>query len=118
MTDDAGKWYMFFEAGSRLGANIAFAMESGLTSYSQQESNDKSVSVSSNLLHAGQQFSVTVDEDTLTDITLYSITGSVVDRQPASGNSINLKAPAVAGVYVLKVRMSDRTAKEFKNIVK
>jgi len=119
MTDDAGKWYMFFEAGSRLGANIAFAREPGMISNLPLRSDDASVSVSSNLLHSGQQFSVTVDGNvTSTDITLYSITGNVVDHQPASGNMINLKAPVVAGVYMLKVRKSDRTAKEFKIIVK
>jgi len=119
MTNDAGKWYMFFEAGSRLGANIAFAREPGMTSNIPQRSDDESVYVSSNLLVAGQQFPVTVaGNNPSTDITLYSITGNVVDHQTASGNMINLKAPPVAGVYVLKVRMSDRTAKEFKIIVK
>lgn len=117
-TDDAGKWYMFFEAGSRLGANIAFAKEPGMTSYVPQRSDDASVSVSSNLLHAGQQFSVTVaGEITSTDITLYSITGSVIDRQAVSGNMINLKAPVVAGVYVLKVKLVNYSVKEFKLLV-
>ncbi|MEA4982581.1 MAG: SGNH/GDSL hydrolase family protein, partial [Paludibacter sp.] len=91
----------------------------GLPMVSKPEDGKELVSVSSNVLNTSQQFSLTIaGSNASTDISLYSVSGNVLDRQLASGIKINLKAPAVAGVYVLRAILSDKTAKEFKIIVK
>ena len=90
----------------------------GLPPVSKPETGKELVSVSSNVLNTSQQFSVTVAGNNVsTDISLYSVSGNVLDRQLASGNRINLKAPGVAGVYVLKVKLDNNSVKEFKLLV-
>jgi hypothetical protein len=91
----------------------------GLQVVNKPKTGNEYVSVSSSVLGTGQQFSVTVAGNiTSTDISLYNVSGNVVDRQLAWGSMIDLQAPAVAGMYVLRAVLSDKTAKEFKIIVK
>lgn len=119
ITDDAGKWYMFFEAGSRLGANVALAKEQSPVSLVENPADDDSISLSGNLVNTGQHLSVSVKNNIpLSEVVLYDITGSVIFSEKTSGDALALHAPAVAGLYVLAVKQDDHRSKEFKILVK
>ncbi len=116
--DDNGKWYMFFEAGGRLGANIGYATESG-ESFIQKPADTEPVSISGSLLNAGQALTVTTkDNASLSEVSLYSLEGTAVCRKTVSGNEFTFNVPTVAGLYVLNVKSDNNVSKEFKIVVK
>jgi len=119
--DDNGKWYMFFEAGGRLDANIGYAKEDGTAvGVEQKVINAGSISISGNMLNAGQPLSVTVVDSSasLSEIALYGIAGNMVCRKLASGSEFTFNVPTTAGLYVLVVKLDNKTSKEFKILVK
>lgn len=120
ITDDAGKWYMFFEAGSRLGANIAYAKEPGSGATREEVLYAESVAISATILNAGQALSIeTVTEGiSLSEVALYSLTGNEVYRKSVSGGKITTYLPVTSGMYILNVRLNNNTSKEFKIIIK
>lgn len=76
--------------------------------------------VSSTTLKAGQALCVkAVAADVLlSEVAVYSLTGNEVYRKSISGNENSFNAPAVAGIYMLTVRMTDNTSKGYKIVVK
>ena len=117
---DAGEWYMFFEAGSRLGANIAYAKESApLTGISEVVSQASTVSLSRNVLDAAEALTVSsLDGTQLSEAVFYNLTGREMSRTQVGGEVGTLHAPAVPGMYILRVRLDDRTTQEFKVVVR
>lgn len=117
--DDNGKWYMFFEAGGRLGANIGYAKEEGAGSSVPQQTHNGSIYVSCNLLNAGQALSIAIAEEaSLSEVGLYDIAGKKVYCQSVSGNAFTFNVPASTGLYILTVKLSNNISKEFKILVK
>lgn len=117
--NDEGKWYMFFEAGGRLGANIALAKEKGSETSIQKDVASEYISISSNMLNVGQAFSITVaDNISLSEVRLYGITGNTLYQQTVSGNTYSFNVPASTGLYVLSVKLNNNISKEFKVLVK
>lgn len=117
--DDNGKWYMFFEAGGRLDANIGYAKEPDAETSVQSVDAESSIFISQSFLNAGQALSVAVvDNMSLSELALYGITGNMVYQQSASGSEFTFNVPATAGLYILAVKLDNNTSKEFKILVK
>ena len=117
--DDNGKWYMFFEAGSRLGANIAYAKE-GYESSVPELNSSISVSVSRNVLNAGENFTVSthMNDMQLMQAEFYSLTGHEIARRSMNDHVSTLQAPDVPGMYILRVYTDDHISNEFEIVVK
>jgi hypothetical protein len=117
--DDSGKYYMFFEAGSRLGSNIAYMKETETGNSIQRPLPAELVSVSNHLLNVGQSSLISVAGDaSLLEVAIYSVAGNMVYRKSASGNAFTFNAPDVPGLYVLAVKLDNNTSKKFKIPVK
>jgi len=118
--DDTGKWYMFFEAGSRLGANIAYAKEEDTSSAIKKMIYTESVSISGNLLNRGQDLMITscTEGALISEVVLYTLTGNEISRKSVSNQTFTLGAPATVGIYLLSVRLDNNMSKEFKILVK
>jgi hypothetical protein len=80
----------------------------------------KSISVSAGLLNAGQALSVktAADNVSISEVALYGIAGNTVYRKSVSGNEVTFNAPAIAGIYLLAVRLTDGTSETFNILVK
>ena len=116
---DEGEWYMFFEAGSRLGANIAYAKESAPAAGIEIMPQQSSVSLSCNVLDAAEDLVVTSLSDVkLSEIAIYDLTGREVSRMAAQDKASVLRAPAVSGMYILHVLLENHTTQEFKVLVR
>ena len=117
---DTGEWYMFFEAGSRLGANIAYAKESApLTGISEVVSQASTVSLSRNVLDAAEALTVSsLDGAQLSEAVFYNLTGREISRVRVDGEVGILRAPVVPGMYILRVLQDDQTTQEFKVVVR
>ena len=79
---------------------------------------DASVTVSTNVLNSGGQLTVQSSGVSLTGVNLYGLAGNIIYSVPVSGSEYTLRAPATAGMYVMKAILSDKSGKEFKIIVK
>lgn len=80
---------------------------------------DEIIKLSSSMLNAGQVISVKAYSTNvlLSEVTVYSLTGNNVYRKSISGNEFSFNAPAIAGIYLLTVRLADNTTKGFKIII-
>ena len=117
---DAGEWYMFFEAGSRLGANIAYAKESASSASFQVVPQVSSVSLSRNVLDTEETLTISslTDEAQLSEAAFYNLTGCEMGRAVVDGKTCTLQAPAATGLYILRVSFNDQTTQEFKVMVR
>ncbi len=118
--NDEGKWYMFFEAGSRLGSNIAYAKEEDINSAIKEKISDDSVSVSNNMLNAGEVLTIkSLSENILlSEAVLYTLAGNEISRKGILNHICTLHAPVTSGMYILSVRLDNNVTKEFKILVK
>jgi hypothetical protein len=80
----------------------------------------ESVAISSTVLTAGESLSVRSLKDgiSLVEAVLYDATGSNVFRKSVPDIKYTLPLPALAGIYVLNVRLADSTSETFKILVK
>lgn len=117
--DDNGKWYMFFEAGGRLGANIGYAKEGYESSVPEVET-QKVVSISRNVLNVGESLSVSILEadKLLSQAVLYNLTGKEVGCVSVNDRVSTFQVPKAPGMYILRVYTNDSHSKEFKILVK
>ena len=117
--DDSGKWYMFFEAGGRLDANIGYAKEPDVSAMQEVSCTD-SVIISKTALNVGQTFSIeAVEKDTtLSEVALYNLIGNKVYSNSVSDYKYAIQAPDASGMYILSVSLSNDMSKEFKILVK
>lgn len=119
LQDDEGRWYMFFEAGGRLSANIGYAKESKSPTSIQDEATVGSVSISKNLLKVGDALSVSVSDDaSLSEVSLFGIAGNEINRKAVEGSEYTFNVPVTPGLYVLVAKLDNKLAKEFKILVK
>lgn len=115
------------EAGKVLhGAYITKKLEevadktTSIPSVFNRKAGKKSVSISANVLHASQNLSVTsvADESPLSEVAVYSITGNEIHSKSISSNKYTFQAPTASGIYLVYVKLEDKTSREFKFIVK
>ncbi|MDR1809487.1 MAG: T9SS type A sorting domain-containing protein, partial [Prevotella sp.] len=100
--NDRGVWYMFFEAGSRLGANIAYAREDDETlAVSVFKSN--SVIVYPSVVGRGEKLTLNVKNAAELSAEIIDITGRRVAYAKVAGSSGEIQSPTVQGVYFIKV---------------
>jgi lysophospholipase L1-like esterase len=90
------------------------------SSIKREEVRRKSITVSARALSAGQAVSVksAADGSPLSEIVLRGIAGNAVYRKSLSGDEYTFHAPAVAGIYLLTVRLADSTLETFKILIK
>ncbi len=108
------------EAGSRLGANIAYAKEGYVSNVPEVSTMASVVSLSRNVLNAGESFIVStrMADKQLEQAGVYALTGHEVDRVVMSDRTSQLQAPDVPGMYILRVYTDDHISKEFEIVVK
>lgn len=121
--DDAGKWYMFFEAGSRLGANIAYAKEisSGPGVGINESVDNTSIHVFPGILKSGELLSVEMGKDVLSQHPVVEIVNSVgckVSTIRLHQQITTIDTPVVAGLYIGYIKADGRILKRFKIILK
>ncbi|OJV31946.1 MAG: hypothetical protein BGO29_00450 [Bacteroidales bacterium 36-12] len=77
------------------------------------------ISVSRNVVSQGQTLSVKTVANiaSLSEVTIYSLTGNEVYHKSVSGNALELQAPTVSGMYILNVRLDNNISKGFKIFV-
>jgi hypothetical protein len=115
--DDNGRWYMFFEAGSRLGANIAYAREddngSALVSPSFE-----GVSVYPSAVKRGEMLTVHAENADELSVEIIDLSGNSISSTRISASSGSVRAPAAPGLYFVKVITNENPARTSKIIVR
>jgi hypothetical protein len=114
--DDNGKWYMFFEAGGRLGANIGYAKEEANTAVIPLQQ-DASVSIRPTVVKRGQFLTVEAKDAQEISIDLFDVAGKKVNALKLHGQINKIKMPYDPGVYFLKAQTKDNLTKKNKIIV-
>jgi hypothetical protein len=110
--DDNGRWYMFFEAGGRLGANIAYAREE--SSSVSPANNDDAIRVYPSLAERGGMLTVSAG----LSVEIVDISGKIVSVTKLAGSGGSIYAPAVPGLYFVKVTTTENPVKTLKILVK
>jgi predicted GH43/DUF377 family glycosyl hydrolase/lysophospholipase L1-like esterase len=110
------------EAGKALqGAYITGKLDEtapGTSAVIQEEARNECISISGNVLNAGGLLYVkSKGYASLRDLTFYGLAGNMICRKSVSGNETAFNVPAVAGVYLLTVRLTDNTSKTFKILI-
>jgi hypothetical protein len=114
--DDNGKWYMFFEAGGRLGANIAYAKE-------EAESNSlvfpvsKGISAYPSAVKSGEKLTVNVENVDELSVEIVDLSGNRISSAKINGSSGYVQAPVAPGLYLMKVSAGENRVKTSKIIV-
>lgn len=114
--DDNGRWYMFFEAGGRLGANIGYAKDDDNTSINRPEK-DTSVSVYPTIVRKGQCVKVDTENAQEISIELFDVSGKRLNSLQLHNQINKIEMPYDAGVYFLKVQSKKKLIKKEKIIV-
>lgn len=116
--NDAGKWYMFFEAGGRLGANIAYAKEDDVaTSVLSTNMNSSKVSLYPTMLSKGQQITVQTKDSKILCVEIFDILGKKLQGSNFKNETCKLVIPHSKGMYVLKTTLEDNSVFEARIIV-
>ena len=116
--DDHDVWYMFFEAGGRLGANTAYAKEAGRTDAPQVTSKGKqSLLVYPTMLRMGETIQVQSNAGEVVRAALFDMTGRCVRTLLPSEATCELESPDFAGLYVLKVDLSNGVTEHVELVV-
>ena len=86
----------------------------------QEDAIEESVSLSANVLTAGQAVIVksNANELVISEVSLYSVAGNEIDRKTISAEEGTIVAPNAQGVYVMNVKLSNNVSKTFKVLVK
>ena len=106
--------------GEYIARKMEEAMDAVQAGMASPEVLKESVAVSATLLEGGRPLSVQALKDnvSLSEVTLYGISGNEVYRATISDAEYTFQSPIVAGAYILAVSLDDCTEKEFKIIVK
>lgn len=115
--DDNGKWYMFFEAGGRLGANIGFAKEdeeSNLVELPQY----KNISIYPSAVKQSEKITVSAKNSDGLLVETIDLSGTRISSTKIDGSFGEVKAPIVPGLYFVKVITNENQIITSKIIVK
>ena len=105
--NDEGKWYMFFEAGGRLGANIAYAKEEDdvINSGSITKVNSSEVSLYPTSVRKGQQITIHSKYSKVHSVEIFDILGKKLQSYSFENETCELVIPYSKGMYVLKTTL-------------
>lgn len=117
--NDAGKWYVFFEAGGRLGANIAYAKEEDnlTTNVSSPNKDSSTVSLYPTLLRKGQQITIHTKDSKILRVEIFDILGKKLHSSNYKNETCKIAIPYSNGIYLLKTTIEDNSVCETKIIV-
>jgi hypothetical protein len=120
--DDNDVWYMFFEAGGRLGANIAYAKELKDTGFDNKPALSDKLIVFPSLVEKGQMINIQIlaDNNILynRNIEIVDLLGRKIYSTHFSENEISIPAPLLSGVYIIHVKGEKGILRESKILVK
>lgn len=117
LQDDNGKWYMFFEAGGRLNANIGYARE-GQGSGVEALPVSKGVSIYPSAIEKGEKLRVHAENADGLAVEIIGLSGDRISSTRISGSSGSVQAPLVSGLYFVKVKTTDNSVSTSKIIVR
>lgn len=117
--DDNGKYYMFFEAGSRLGSNIAYAKEDGAsTGIHPALNNPALVTIYPTTVARGQYINIEGANARNLSADVIDLYGNRLSNTKIVGSVGQMYAPVVPGLYFVKVTTDANQSKTYKIIVK
>jgi hypothetical protein len=121
--DDNDVWYMFFEAGGRLGANIAYAKEPAANSiFDNTLAHSDKLIVFPSLAEKGRLIHIRIPADNNSlhnkDIEIIDLLGKTVYNARFSENEISIPSPLSSGAYIIRVKREKETVGESKILVK
>ncbi|MDR1809780.1 MAG: T9SS type A sorting domain-containing protein [Prevotella sp.] len=117
--DDNGKWYMFFEAGERLGANIAYAKEEGTNGISSSVLPvSKGISIYPTTVKGGEKLTVSAENADELSVEIIDVSGSRLFTTKIKGASGSVQTPIAPGLYFVKVIANENLVKTSKVIVR
>jgi hypothetical protein len=101
--DDGGRWYMFFEAGSRLGANIAYAREDVAGSAIAPSPAAATVAVYPSIVNRGGNLTIHAATAGDLSVEIMDVSGKIISAAKIAASSGDVRAPETAGVYFVRV---------------
>jgi hypothetical protein len=117
LQDDNGKWYMFFEAGGRLNANIGYAKEeNGPNSLVLPVS--KGLSIYPSAVKRGEKLTVNAKNADELSVEIINVPGNRISYTRINGSSGDVRAPLASGLYFVKVCANENPVKTSKIIVR
>lgn len=114
--NDEGEWYMFFEAGSRLGANIAYAKEDKVGT-DIKKTLQTAHHLYPTLLKKGQKITLESTKLVMTNIEIYNCVGKKLYSQSVNSKLLQVDAPFSRGVYLVKITNENNTTSTQKIVV-
>lgn len=121
LKNDQGTWYMFFEAGGRLGANVAYAK--GITSSpnSTPGLSTENITVYPGITTTNEPITIRIPSGKHLQgecwVQINDITGSTIYSRMLSSTETTIPAPGQAGVYIVQVRAGKSITKGTKIII-
>jgi len=116
--NDAGKWYMFIEAGARLGANIAYAKEEDLsTNVSFPNMISSTVSLYPTLLKKGQKITIKAKDSKILRVEINDAMGRKLYSSNFNTETGKIEIPYSRGVYLVRTTIEDNSVSEVRIIV-
>ncbi len=115
--DDNGKWYMFFEAGSRLGANVGYAKEEKNPN-SIISPLSKDIQVYPSVVESGNRLTVNAENVSGLFVEIINVSGNKISDTKINNSFGEVQAPAVSGLYLVKVTTNENKVEIFKILVK
>ena len=114
--DDNGKWYMFFEAGGRLDANIGYAKEDDVNAFIPSEYNEIFIYPSD--VKRGEEITIHTENAGKLSVEVIDLSGSRISSKTVDTSYCNIYAPITPGLYLVKVSINENQIKTSKIIVK
>jgi hypothetical protein len=121
LKNDQGKWYMFFEAGGRLGANVAYAKETTSSPNSTPNHVTESITVYPGITGKNETINISIPSgESLPGtclVELTTLTGTSVLSRTLTSSETSIPAPGQAGIYIVQVRTGNGITKSTKIII-
>jgi len=114
--DDNGKWYMFFEAGGRLDANIAYAKEGGANAVILPSVDD--ISVYPTMPEKGENMIINAGSANKVTVEIIDLSGNRLSSVVVNGSMGSVQAPVNPGLYFIKRTTDENLVKTSKIIVR
>ncbi len=115
--DDNGKIYMFFECGGRIGANIAYAKEVD-TPNSMTSPISKNMQIYPSVVERGEKLTVKAENADELTIEIINISGNKISDTKINNSVGEIQAPAVPGLYFVKITTNENKMETSKIVVK
>lgn len=103
--DDNGKWYMFFEAGGRLDANIGYAKEEDPTAVILPEKTG--ISTYPSIVEGGKKLTIRAANTERLTVEIIDLSGNILSKTIINSSAGDVNAPLAPGLYFVKVTTSE-----------